>query len=121
MQFPYGRNWVEIPLAGCELDDISSETARRTVDPLTTANQVSVNGGVVWSAACQRRSLEAVAPVSALAFSADGALLAGACHDGTVRLWEVESGDLLSEFEGLSSGATCLAFDPEAARLAAGT
>jgi tRNA A-37 threonylcarbamoyl transferase component Bud32 len=66
--------------------------------------------------------------VSSLAFSADGSLLATGCVDGTVRLLEVASGDVLTKLgsvAGLPVAATvpaitCLAFSAGGDKLAAG-
>ncbi len=57
--------------------------------------------------------------VNALAFSPDGFTLASGHYDGTVRLWDMRSGDILVQFE---TGAVVqsLAFSPDGRILATG-
>jgi len=55
----------------------------------------------------------------ALAFSPDGGTLASGSYDGSVKLWDVESGTLL--WSGWhTKGTTCLAFSPNGSLLASG-
>jgi WD40 repeat protein/serine/threonine protein kinase len=60
--------------------------------------------------------------VPALAFSPDGKTLAAACHDGTVRLWEVGTWREVRQLRprpGGASGCTAAAFSPKGEILAA--
>lgn len=56
--------------------------------------------------------------VTDLAFSADGMTLATAGTDGTVRLWEVESGTEVAVLRSGGNRPDALAFDPTGERLA---
>lgn len=58
--------------------------------------------------------------VWALAFSPDGAWLAAAGGDGSVRLWQGEGGSTPQVFPGHTGGATSLAFSPDGCWLASG-
>lgn len=51
--------------------------------------------------------------VSAVAFSPDGAKLASASFDKTVRLWDVKSGKVLHTFTGHSDFVYAVAFSPK--------
>jgi WD40 repeat protein len=58
--------------------------------------------------------------VSAVAFSPDGAMLATAGADGTIRFWEISSRRLLRSWEGKAERVLSLSFSPDATFLASG-
>jgi len=66
--------------------------------------------------ACQDKSLRD-ARVETVAFTANGERFATGCKL-TVRLWETSSGKLLRDVIGCANPVNCLAFSPDAARLA---
>jgi len=53
------------------------------------------------------------APVFALAFSPDGKLLASGSDEGTVRLWDSDTGDLLATYPGHQQRVSSIAFSPD--------
>src|SRR5262249_1283534 len=59
--------------------------------------------------------------ILALAFSADGKVLASAGKDRTIRLWEVVTGGRRRHFAGHHGEVLCLAFSPDGRALASGS
>lgn len=66
------------------------------------------------------RTLDAGKPAQGCAFSADGKRLATANGDGSVRLWDVASGDLLLVLRAHPGGVSALAFTADGTRLVTG-
>jgi WD40 repeat protein len=59
--------------------------------------------------------------VDSIAFSADGTLLASGGRDSLIKLWEVESGELVGELTAHSKPILTLAFHPAGNMLASGS
>jgi len=56
-------------------------------------------------------------PLNYLELSPDGSLLAGACSDGRVPLWDVSTGKLLTVISSRSSAVQCVIFSPDGRRI----
>ncbi len=69
------------------------------------------------------RSIQADAAVESLAFSPDGRVLAtgSGFEDNLVRLWLVDSGELVRELEGHTQGVNQLLFSPDGQWLVSGS
>jgi WD40 repeat protein len=79
-------------------------------------------GGVMiwdWASGQARRPPIGRGKVSHLAFSRDGERLAGSVADGTVKVWDVDSGEEMVSLDGFGpDGAAGLAFSPDGRSLA---
>jgi WD40 repeat protein len=74
----------------------------------------------VWDAVTGEKLFELAghtASVSALAYSSDGRQIATSSNDGTIRLWDADTGEPQITLQGIV--ALFLAFSPDDTRLAA--
>jgi WD40 repeat protein len=63
-------------------------------------------------------ALDRRAPVTAVAFSPDGRLIASGCEDHMVRVWQIETRRLVRRLAGHSSVVTAVAFSPDGSVIA---
>jgi hypothetical protein len=83
-------------------------------------------GGMVslWDLATQKQRRfwqgDAASDMGSVAFSPNGRLLAGACRsgEGTVKVWQVATGNQVRTFAGQPGDSRCLAFSPDGKLLA---
>src|SRR5262249_19653201 len=68
----------------------------------------------------ERLALPVRERVARLAYSPDGKRLAAGTDQGTIHLWELATGKIVSRVEGHRGGVSCLAFSPDGRRLASG-
>ena len=65
--------------------------------------------------------LPTASSVLSVSFSPDGATLASGSADGTIRLWDVATGDPIAALEGHTDGVWSVSFSPDGATLASGS
>jgi hypothetical protein len=106
--------------------DVAGGKALRQVEGNGTSMTFSPNGcllvagGQVWYVATGRRTAERAEVWPTVAFSGDGRLLATASQAGTVRIVEVASWTVRTEFRGAHERTTALAFTPSGQLLCGG-
>ncbi len=59
-------------------------------------------------------------PINSVSFSPDGATLASRAWDGTVKLWDIATGESIATLEGHTYWASSVSFSPDGATLASG-
>ncbi|MBD3189391.1 MAG: DUF4062 domain-containing protein [Candidatus Heimdallarchaeota archaeon] len=59
--------------------------------------------------------------VRACAFSPDGTKILTASRDGTLKLWDISTGELLQKLEGHTQGVTACAFSPDGTKVLSGS
>jgi WD40 repeat protein len=64
---------------------------------------------------------EGYVSVSSVSFTPDGTILASGCSDGIVRLWNVQTGDLVMKLEGHLKGVSNVEFSSDGTLLASGS
>jgi serine/threonine protein kinase/WD40 repeat protein len=67
-----------------------------------------------------RRTTDSRSHVLSLAISSDGRRLATASREGTIRLWDLETGQHRITFKGSDAGIKCIRFSPDGQVLVAG-
>jgi WD40 repeat protein len=73
---------------------------------------------ILWQ--CQQ-TLAGNSPVNSLAISSDGQFLASGHEDKTIRLWNLETGEVISTLMGHSQGIKSVVFSPNGTILATGS
>ena len=72
------------------------------------------SGGLLYSVEAHTRN------IASIAYSSDGALIASAGWDRTVRIWDAETGTLLQTLVGHTGGVSSVTFSPDGTHIVSG-
>ena len=105
---------------------IFSPVSRSSADPQFFATAGWDGAIALWKQTADRRTLVRVlkghdSTIAAIAYSPDGATLASASADKSIKLWRVSEGKAIATLNGHGNGVTSLAFSPNGDRLASGS
>ncbi len=114
------KTWREIRTLEGLVRGTSSTAVGPNGDILASASEDSIR---IWDLrrAKETRRIAAGSYVAAVAFSPRGDLLAAACRDATVGLWNLADGRKVRTFSGHRAAVRCVAFDPSGSVLASGS
>lgn len=105
--FSEPQNSLVLSPSGDRLAVVGDDKALRVYDTATFRQifqKASIHGGWIWM----------------VTWSPDGALLATASEDKTVKIWSAEDGSPVSTYNGFTSAVNTVAFSPDGTRIAAG-
>jgi WD40 repeat protein len=117
----YGAYVARIGLAAAKIEENAFDRALELLQECPPRFRDWEWGRLYYLCTQGSRTINAVDPVEALAFSPDGARFASGGWGGIIRVWDAASGRKLLE---IASGGNCvfaLAFSPDGRHLAAGT
>jgi WD40 repeat protein len=117
----YGAYIARIGLAAAKIEDNAFDRALSLLDECPPELRNWEWGRLHYLCTQGSRTVDAVDPIEALAFTQDGIRFASGGWGGTVRIWDAASGRMLREIRTGGESVFALAFSPDGRHLAAGT
>ena len=117
----YGAYIARVGLAAAKIEDNAFDRALSLLEECPPGLRNWEWGRLRYLCTQGSRTIDAIDPVEALAFTQDGTRFASGGWGGTVRIWDAASGRKLLEIRTGGDCVFALAFSPDGRHLAAGT
>jgi WD40 repeat protein len=104
---------VLVTMPRCSLLDVTPETLRSSIPRLASTTEPQ------WGHMRVRKGHASL--VFSVVFSPDGTRIASGSRDGTVRIWDTQTGGQLALFEGHTETVSSVVFSPDGTRIASGS
>jgi WD40 repeat protein len=105
---------AQVTSSQCRLVDVTSTLSSDSLPRLKSQRKEHQNSSVMIFEGSS-------GPVTSLAFSPDGLKIVSGSKDGTLRLWDIQTGQELIKMNCQTVAVPCVAFSPQGSQIASGS